>query len=77
MFRYPRGMTENNVPSTSRTRKSKALAHKRKRAAELGVTLIEGGLVAITADGLLNVYQWDEATGEYVATHASKLVALD
>lgn len=76
MFPYPRGMTRNIVPSTVRTRKSKALKAKRARAAEIEATLIEGSLVAIKGS-TLNVFQWDEATGEYLLTHASALLDLD
>lgn len=66
--------TRNNVPSTVRTKKSKALGKLRSAAEAKGITLIEGGLVVITPEGLLNVLEWDGEAWE--ATHASRVVPL-
>ena len=66
-------MKDNNVaPSTLRARKSNALKTKRTRAAELGVTLIEGGLVAVNKKEF-TVFQWDEEKGDYMPTLSGTL----
>ncbi len=68
-------MKDNNVaPSTLRARKSQSLGKLRNAADEKGYTLIEGGLVVITPEGLLNVLEWDGEAWE--ATHASRVVPL-
>lgn len=74
MFRYPRGMTENIVPSTVRTKKSKALSKLRKAAEEKGITVVENAVVVITPEGLLNVLGWSGEAWE--PTHASRIVKL-
>lgn len=70
---YPRTMAENTSHNvTSRKRKSRALKTKRKRATELGVTLIEGGLVAVNKKEF-TVFQWDEEKGDYMPTLSGTL----
>lgn len=67
-------MTENNVPSTVRTKKSKALSKLRGAASDKGYTLIENVHVVITPEGLLNVLEWNGEAWE--PTHASRIVKL-
>lgn len=48
----------NNVASTDRARKSKALKIKKNSARDKGVTLIEGAFLAVK-DGSFSVFVWN------------------
>lgn len=51
-------MTNNNVASTDRARKSKALKVKRNSAEAKGVTIIDNAFTAVF-NGSFSVYVWD------------------
>lgn len=65
-------MTENNVPSTKRVRKSKKLAEKRRTAEEKKLDYLEGAVV-VHKDGDLAIYRWDEEQEDLILVYRGRV----
>lgn len=62
----------NAVSGAKRFRKHTKLKAKRKSAADKGVTLVEGALVAVRGKEF-SVYVWDEVNEDYVPKYTGTL----
>jgi hypothetical protein len=60
-------MESNNVPSTSRVKKSKALTAARSSAEAKGFRTIVGALI-VANDTDIAVYEWKEESGKWEET---------